>query len=171
MKFALSLAFLLGLSSLFGGTAQAQDSAGLYFYGTPPTVEGITEAAAGATVTTSQVGEVTRVSIAWPDVTVIIHIDPDWWRDEQLSSIRQMASELPAREQHKPVVRKFLADLDRTTVCWGTLIEPGYDRDGKVAAFFKRLVAGGGYVFTYQSFYSSDGKRIAGTQDDPQTLE
>jgi hypothetical protein len=171
MKFPLSLALLLlGLSSLFGSSARAQDSAGLYFYGTPPTVQDITAAAGGATVTTTQVYAVTRVSIAWPDVTVIIHIDPEWWRDEQLASIRQMVTELPAREQHKPTVKQFLAQLDQTSVCWGSLIEPGYDREGKVAAFFKRLVAAGGFVFTYQSFYSPDGRRITGPQDDPESL-
>jgi hypothetical protein len=52
------------------------------------------------------------------------------------------------------------------------LIEPGYDREGRVAAFLTRLVAtAGGYLFTYQSFYSADGKRITGVQDDPESLK
>jgi hypothetical protein len=173
MKFALSFALLLfGLSPWFGGAAHAQDNAALYFYGPPPTVDDITRVAGDATVTSSLVESVTRVTIAWSDVTVIIHIDGDWRRDEQLASIRQMVTELPSREQHKPAVRKFLADLDRTTVCWGSLIDPGYDREGRVATFFKKLVgASGGFLFTYQSFYSAGGKRIVGLQDDPETLQ
>src|SRR5699024_9613438 len=123
----------------FTGTAHSQDSAALYFYGTPPTVEEIATLAGDATVSSNLVESVTRVTVSWADLSVIIHIDPDSRRDELLSSIRQMIAELPAREQHKPVVKKFLANLDRTTVSWGSLIDPGYDREGKVAAFLKKL--------------------------------
>ncbi|HUQ10127.1 MAG TPA: hypothetical protein VM146_07400 [Steroidobacteraceae bacterium] len=172
MKSTLSFASLfLVLATLFGGTAQAQDSAALYFYGPAPTMDDITRAAGDASVTTNVVETWTRVTVAWPEVTVILHLDSEWRRDEQLSSIRQMLTELPAREQRKPAVKKFLADLDRTMACWGSLIDPGYDREGRVATFYKRLVATtGGFLFTYQSFYSGDGKRIAGMEGDPDTL-
>lgn len=169
MKLSLTL-MLFGF--LFAGAAQAQDNAGLFFYGPPPTVETITRLAGEATVTSNLVESVTRVTVAWPDVTLIIHIDPVWRRDEALASIRDTLAELPAREQHKPAVREFLANLERTQVCLGSLIDPGYDREGRVAAFLTRLIATtGGYLFTYQSFYSADGKRIAGVAGDPELLK
>jgi hypothetical protein len=172
MKSTLTFAFLFMLfASLFGGTARAQDSAALYFYGPAPTMADITQAAGDASVSTQNVESWTRVTVSWPELTLILHLDSEWRRDEQLSSIRQMLTELPAREQHKPAVRNFLADLDRTKACWGSLIDPGYDREGRVIAFYKRLVATtGGFLFTYQSFYSADGKRIAGVEGDPDTL-
>ena len=169
MKFSLTLALLF---LLYTGTAQSQDSAGLFFHGTAPTVDDIAKAANGATVNSELVEGVTRVTVAWPDVTVIIHIAADWPRDEQLSSIRSELAGLPAREKNKPAVREFLAHLDKTTMCWGSLIEPGYDREGKVAGFFTSLVGiSGGFLFTYQSFYSSDGRRITGRVGDPPILK
>ncbi|HUQ10369.1 MAG TPA: hypothetical protein VM146_08625 [Steroidobacteraceae bacterium] len=170
MKFPLTFALLL--ASLFSGTAQSQDSAGLFFYGPAPTVDDIARVAGGATVSSEQVEAVTRVTIAWPDVSVIIHVSSDWPRDEQLASIRGELAERPSRERNRPAVKQFLANLDRTTVCWGSLIDPGYDREGKVAAFLTRLIGiSGGFLFTYQSFYSSDGRRITGLQQDPAILQ
>ncbi len=156
----------------FSGASLAQDNAGLFFYGSPPSVETITRLAGDATVTSNLVESVTRVTVAWPDVTIIIHIEGDSCRDEQLTSIRDMVAELPAREQHKPAVREFLAHLDRTTVCVGSLIDPGFDREGRVAAFLTKLVSStGGFLFTFQSFYTAEGRRITGQPGDPETLK
>jgi hypothetical protein len=168
MKLTPVFALLLLLVS---GATLAQDNAGLYFYGPPPSVDDIVKVAGEASVSSTVVESVTRVTVAWPDVTVVIHIDTDWRRVEQLSSIRDALAELPRREQHKPAVREFLANLDRTTACWGSLIEPGYDREGRVAAFFTRLIGiTGGFLSVYQSFYSADGRRITGMEDDPEML-
>jgi hypothetical protein len=169
MKFPLTFALLFFI--IFSGAARSQDSAGLFFHGPPPTLDDIARVAGDATVSTETVESVVRVTVAWPDVSVIIHVTPDWPRDEQLASIRSELAGYPAREQHKPGVKEFLANLDRTTTCWGSLIDPGYDREGKVAAFFTRLIGiSGGFLSTYQSFYASDGKRITGPSADPANL-
>jgi hypothetical protein len=169
MRFLLTIvALFLG----FSGTSLAQDNAGLFFYGPAPSTDAIRKAAGDAQVTVDQVESVQRVVVSWPEVSVIIHIDHDWPREEQLSGIRGLLDGFSTRERNKPAVRQFLADLDRTTVCWGSIIEPGYDREGRVVAFFTRLIGTtGGFLFTYQSFYSSEGKRITGLEDDPEILK
>jgi hypothetical protein len=157
---------------LFSGVTLAQDNAGLFFYGPPPSVETITSLAADAKVDTERDGAVTRVTVSWPDVSVIIHIDADWHRDEQLSGIRGLLATFPASERNRPDVKQLLANLDKTTTCYGSVIDPGYDREGRVTAFLKKLVAPtGGFLFTFQSFYSADGRRITGLQDDPEILK
>lgn len=168
MKLLASALLLL----VFSGAALAQDNAGLFFYGPPPSVETITSLAGDAKVAAEREGAVTRVTVSWPDVSVIINIDADWHRDEQLSGIRGLLSTFPASERSQPDVKQLLANLDKTTTCYGSVIDPGYDKEGKVAAFLKKLVAPtGGFLFTFQSFYSADGRRITGLQDDPETLK
>jgi hypothetical protein len=171
MKVSLSFALWLLFSS---GVALAQDNAGLFFYGPAPSVEAVDTLAKaqGATVSSEKDGAMTRLTVAWPDVSVMINIDATWQRDEQLSGIRGLLADFPARERNRSEVKQLLANLDRTTTCYGAVIDPGYDRERRVSAFLKALVAPtGGFLFTYQSFYSADGKRITGLQDDPATLE
>jgi hypothetical protein len=165
------LAYAL-LLLIFSGAALAQDNAGLFFYGPPPSVETITSLAGDAKVETERDGAVTRVTVSWSEVSVILHIDADWPRDEQLSGIRGLLAGLPALERKRPDVKQLLANLDKTTTCYGSVIDPGYDREGNVVAFLKKLVAPtGGFLFTFQSFYSADGRRITGLQDDPEFLK
>jgi hypothetical protein len=162
----------LFLSGLFAGGALAQDNAALYFYGAPPSVDTIRQLAAGASTQVDTETGATRVTISWPDVTLTLHIDPNWDRDVQLSGMRGWLMDFPARELKKPAVASFLANLDRTTATYGTVIEPAYDREGKVVALLKKLVApSGGYFFSYQSFYSAQGRRIIGLEGDPEDLK
>ena len=61
MKFSLMFALLF---MMFAGAAHSQDSAGLFFHGTAPTLDDITRVAGGATVNSEQVEAVTRVTVA-----------------------------------------------------------------------------------------------------------
>lgn len=168
MKLLASALFLL----LFSGAALAQDNAGLFFYGPPPSVETLTSLAKDARVDVERDGAVTRVTVTWPDVSVLLHMDANWPRDEQLAGIRSLLATFPAAERNRPEVKQLLANLDRTTTCYGSVIDPGYDRDGKVVAFLKQLVAPtGGFLFTFQSFYAADGSRITGLEEDPEFLK
>jgi hypothetical protein len=163
---------LVALLMLFAGAAAAQDNAGIYFYGPAPTVDSIGKLAAGASVTSRPDGAMTSVTVAWPEVTITLNMDPNWNREVQLSGIRGWLSEVAERDLKKPAVVLFLSNLDRTTTSLGSIIEPGYDRDGHAAAFLRKLVATtGGFLFTYQSFYSADGKRIVGLPGDPEELK
>jgi hypothetical protein len=163
---------ILFVTLAFDGAATAQDNAGIFFYGPPPSADTIQKLAPDATTTIERDESATLITVSWPDVSVTINIDPNWPRDLQLAGIRGLLDGFSARDKKKPAVAGFLKDLERTTTCYGSIIEPAYDRDGKVAAFLKKMLAPtGGYLFTYQSFYDASGRRIIGLQDDPVQLE
>lgn len=166
-----SLRILLACCSL-SGAALAQDNATIYFYGPPPSVDQIRKLAADAKTSVETQAGMTSVIIAWPDVTLTLSIDPKWERDVQLSGMRGWLADFPSRELKKPLAATFLSNLDRTTTSYGSVIEPAYDRQGKVAGFLKKLIAPtGGYFFSYQSFYTAEGKRIIGLDGDPEELK
>ena len=149
----------------------AEDNAGIFFYGSPPSPDVIERLAEGATVSKSSAGEKTRVTVKWPDVSVTIVIDPAWNRDVQLSGIRGWLSQFPEPERKSQPVISLLADLDKTTTCYGSVISPGYDSGGKVAGLLRRLLEpSGGFFFSHQSFYSAQGKRVIGSSGDPSKL-
>ena len=147
------------------------DNAGIYFFGPPPSSKQLAAMAADASVTESADGDKSRVSITWSDVTIVVTIDPRWNRTTQLRGIRAWLLHFPEDERQSPTVRKFLADLDRTTTCYGCVIFPSYDGDGKVVKFLIATIeSAGGFFFTHQSFYGSSGERIAGIDGDPAML-
>jgi hypothetical protein len=149
----------------------AEDKAGIYFFGPPPSVERVAAAAAGARVSTSQDGRFTRISIAWPDVTLVVAIDPRWNREVQLSGVRGWIGRFPPAERNTARVKAFLSDLDRTTASFGSVVTPAFDREGKVADMLLRLVQpDGGFFFAYQSLYDSRGSRVVGLPGDPGRL-
>ncbi len=165
------LRILLLTVVLWGPSVSASDNAGIFFYGTPPTPAGIEALAEGAQVSTSSDGAATRIVVEWPDVSLTISTAPDWNRSVQLSGIRGWVSRFPESERSSEAVVSFLSELERTTTAYGSIIAPGYDEEGKVVAFLKKLLGGsGGFFFSHQSFYSASGRRIIGLPDDPDAL-
>jgi hypothetical protein len=151
--------------------AMSGDNAGIYFFGPPPSFKQFAAMAAEASVTEATDGEKSRVSIAWSDVTIVVTIDPRWNRTTQLRGIRTWLLHFPESERQSLAVQQFLADLDRTTTCYGCVISPSYDGDGKVVRLLiAMLEPTGGFFFTHQSFYGSSGERIAGIDGDPGKL-
>lgn len=156
---------------LWNSSAMADDNAGIFFYGSPPTPETIVDLAKGATVTMTSADTLTKVAVRWPDVSITITIDPNWNRSVQLSGIRGWLSQFPQNERTSPAVTTFLANLDRTTMSYGSVISPGYDASMKVANFLKALVErSGGFFFSHQSFYTARGTRVTGLGGDPSAL-
>jgi len=148
-----------------------QDNAGIFFYGPPPSSAQITALAKGAQVIVENNGKKTRMSLKWPDVILVMNIDPEWNRQVQLSGIRGWLGRFPEQEKQSPTVRRFLADLEKTTTCYGSVITPAFDRQGKVSTFLKSLLGkSGGFFFSHQSFYDSNGRQIAGLPGDPNKL-
>ncbi len=131
------LRILLLTVVLWGPSVSASDNAGIFFYGTPPTPAGIEALAEGAQVSTSSDGAATRIVVEWPDVSLTISTAPDWNRSVQLSGIRGWVSRFPESERSSEAVVSFLAELERTTTAYGSIIAPGYDEEGKVVAFLK----------------------------------
>jgi len=159
------------IALLWSAFAMAEDNAGIFFYGAPPSPDTIARLAEGATVSKAADGKTTRVTAKWPDVSVTVVIDPSWNREVQLSGIRGWLSQFPESERKSKPVFSFLTDLDRTTTCYGSIILPGYDRSGKAAGFLKRLLEpSGGFFFSHQSFYTAHGTRITGSSGDPSML-
>ncbi len=126
---------------------------------------------AGAAVAETMDGDKSKISITWSDVAIVVTIDPQWRRAVELRGIRAWLLHFPESKRAPPGVQQFLADLDRTTTCYGSVISPSYDGEGKVVKFLKAMVEpSGGFFFTYQSFYSSSGEHIAGIDGDPSAL-
>jgi hypothetical protein len=147
------------------------DNAGIFFYGLPPSARQIAALAEGAEVLVDKDGKKTLILINWSDVTLKIVIDPDWNRQAQLEGTRGWIGSFPEEERNNHVVLPFLSDLQKTTTCYGTVITPAYDHDGKVSRLLKNILStSGGFFFSHQSFYDSDGKRIIGLTGDPSML-
>lgn len=162
---------ILLIAALWSPPIAANDNAGIFFHGTPPTPAQIGALAEGAKVRTSSEGAVTRIVVEWPDVSLTISTSPDWNRRGQLAGIRGWVSRFPDSERSSEAVVSFLAELDRTTTAYGSVIAPGYDEQGKVAALLKKLLdTSGGFFFSHQSFYSASGRRIIGLPGDPDVL-
>lgn len=150
----------------------ANDNAGIFFYGAPPSTAQIASLASGAEVSSAAEGKLINVIVKWPDVSVTITINSTWNRDVQLSGIRGWLGQFPAVERDSKHVLSFLAQLNSTTTCYGSVISPGYDKAGKVATFLRQLLGStGGFFFSQQSFYNANGVRITGIAGDPTTLE
>jgi len=133
----------------------SRQNAGIYFFGIPPSSKQLAGMVAGAAVAE----------------TIVVTIDPQWRRAVELRGIRAWLLHFPESKRAPPGVQQFLADLDRTTTCYGSVISPSYDGEGKVVKFLKAMVEpSGGFFFTYQSFYSSSGEHIAGIDGDPSAL-
>jgi hypothetical protein len=163
-----SVVFLIIFSC---SSAMANDNAGIFFYGTPPSPVEIVALANGAKVSTQSSDNMTTVVVEWPSVSVTVNINPNWNRSVQLSGIRGWLGQFPENERTSSAVVSFLGALDRTTTCYGSTISPAFDKEGKAAAFLRGLLGtSGGFFFSHQSFYSADGKRIAGLSGDPSIL-
>jgi len=151
--------------------AMAQDNAGIFFFGPPPTAAQIAAAAPTAKVSTSRDGAVMQTTLRWADVTLEINVEPDWDRDVQLSGIRGYVSRFPANERNTAGVKSMLANLDRVTTSYGSVISPAYDGEGKAAGVLLKLVAvTGGFFFSHQSFYDASGAWLLGDPSDPRKL-
>ena len=149
----------------------ARDNAAIYFYGPPPPVERVAAAAAGASTQARLEGDRIRITVAWSDVTLVMTVDPAWNRDVQLLGMRNWIGQFGPVHRNTPSAKALLADLDRTTTCYGSVITPAFDADGKVAAALLRLLQpDGGFFFAHQSFYNSTGAKIMGLPGDPHRL-
>ncbi|MBP8255841.1 MAG: hypothetical protein KAX37_00860 [Opitutaceae bacterium] len=159
------------IAFIWSSPVMANDNAGVFFYGPPPSNAQVASLATGADVTTTIEGSLTNIIVKWPDVSITISIDSAWKREVQLSGIRGWLSQFPAHERNSESVTSFLDRLDRTTTCYGSVISPGYDKAGKVTTLLKRLLgSSGGFFFSHQSFYDASGVRITGLAGAPSAL-
>lgn len=145
-----------------------RDNASIFFYGTPPGIEAIRALAEGAEVSSREEAGIPSITIRWPDVTLDINPNPAWDRAFQLPGIRGWIGQFSLRDRRPAAVKTLIAQLDRTSACYGAFIAPGFDKSGKAAGLLKALLGTeGGYLFTRQAFYSADGTRIIGMAGAP----
>jgi hypothetical protein len=77
----------------------AADNAGIFFFGPPPSAEDIAAAAQGAAVSIAREQHLTRITAEWPDVTLVVTINPLWDREVQLSGLRIGSTYSPNRKE------------------------------------------------------------------------
>ena len=102
---------------------------------------------------------------------LVVTINPLWDREVQLSGLRNWLDLFPTPERGTASTQRLLANLDRTTTCYGSVIAPAFDRQGKAASSLLRLlVRSSGFFFSHQSLYDAQGNRIIGRPGDPEIL-
>lgn len=148
-----------------------QESCAIFFYGAAPDRDRIAALALGAETSSTVADGKTRITVAWPDVSIVITIDPSWDRTAQMRGMRGWAERFPAHVRALAEVQALVASFDSVQACYGTVCKPGLDADNKVVGLLKALVGdGGGFFFSRNSFYGVDGLRITGFDEDPAWL-
>jgi hypothetical protein len=146
----------------------------VFFYGDTPAPESITAVAReahGAAADISNEDDKTRVKLVWPDVHTVITIDPTWNKVAQMQGMRGWTERFPAKVRELTEVRALIDSFDDVSACYGTVTRPGLDPENKVVSLLKSLTAaGGGFFFSRNSFYGTDGLRITGFDEDPAWL-
>ena len=156
----------------FSETEMTWDNAGIYSETRgAPEKSLIQSLAPKAKISEEKDGEKTKFTCQWPDVTVTINIDPHWNLADQIHEMKRFIEHFTGKENTSPSAAMLLKKLDATADCYGCVITPHYDPEGKAAALLLSLAAKRhGVVFTHQSFYDTDGNRIIGVADDPAVL-
>lgn len=144
------------------------EAVAVFFYGQSPDAARIAELAPGAEVSASTADGKTRITAAWPDVSTTITIDPAWDKAAQMEGMRGWTERFPAKIKALAEVQALIASFDTVTACYGSVSKPGLDADNKAMNLLRALLAdGGGFFFSRNSFYDTDGLRITGFNEDP----
>lgn len=145
-----------------------QEAVAVFFYGQSPDIARISELAAGAEISTSTADGKTRITAVWPDVSTTITIDPGWDKAAQMEGMRGWTDRFPPKIKALAEVQALIASFDTVTACYGSVSKPGLDADNKAMNLLRALQAdGGGFFFSRNSFYDTDGLRITGFNEDP----
>ncbi|HKY00931.1 MAG TPA: hypothetical protein VJM53_00090 [Burkholderiales bacterium] len=142
----------------------------VFFFSRPPNKEEIQALASNAKVKITPDWGKTRVAVEWEDVRLMLSIDAKWNSADHVPGIRGWIEQV-AGDEPAPPVRQFFTDLSAITSCYGCVLTPGFDGEGKCFAFLLGLLEGrGGFYFCHQSFYDARGQRIFGDAGDPETM-
>jgi hypothetical protein len=161
------------IQSVTAARPSGQEAVAIFFYGDPPDTARITELAveAEAEVSVGNDEGKTRIALAWPDVSTVITIDPSWDKAIQMQGMRGWTDRFPAKVRELDEVQALIESFDRVTACYGSISKPGLDDGNKVMSLLKALQGnGGGFFFSRNSFYGTDGLRITGFDEDPAWL-
>jgi len=152
---------------------KASDFAGIYsMMRGAPEKTAVESFAPGAKVTENKQGEKSTFVCEWPDVTVKIFIDPKWDLKSQIDQMKKLLNAGAGKDKDSPVLTSLMKSLDETVDCYGCVITPHYDTGGKAAALVLKLAANcRGFVYSHTTFYDSEGRKIAGFEDDPMMLQ
>ena len=149
---------------------QGQESAAVFFYGPPPSVETMAAWAGdiAATATVRQEERKTRLTLEWPDASLLITLDPDWDKTAQMTGLSKWAERFPARVRALPKVVALLASFAQVTACFGMVCKPGFAANTALSDLLLRLPGSeSGFFFSGNSFYAADRSQITGLDDDP----
>ncbi len=154
------LAFILIAISF---SAYSADNAGIYLKSNMAiSPEMIKKYASGANIEISKTETGSKFVISWPDVKITINTRNTWPdREVQLNGMYNWISSIQTGSSDTKNLLKLIPQLTNLTGC---VIEPSYDSSGKAANLIKGLATEhSGVIFSYQSFYSSQGKWLAGS--------
>ena len=151
--------------------AATTQNVAVFFFSRPPGKEEILGLAGDAKVQIRPDWGKTRITVEWGHVRMLLSIDAKWKSADHVPGIRSWIEQVAGDEQ-TPEVRQFFTGLSAITNCYGCVMTPGFDAEGKCLAFLLGLLEGrGGFYFCHQSFYDDRGQRLFGDAGDPQTID
>lgn len=172
IKILATVLVLLLVSSPFVRSEESHVVAVVYSTSPIPIDRDLVASFAGtATVTASTSTQFRAYICRWDDVAVAVAVNPEWSSDVQLKWMKSWISRFPEDERHAERVVAMLQTMDSVTNCISCTISPRYDAGGKAKLLVLDLAkALRGFVFSHQTFYDSDGKKIIGTPGDSSIL-
>lgn len=107
--------------------------------------------------------------IYWPDVKVTLNTRSAWLeRDIQINGMLNWVNSTQTGSNDEKELLKIIPELQNLI---GSVIEPRYDKAGKVSSLIKAIATDhSGIIFSHQSFYSKDGRWLVGSPTDTKQL-
>jgi hypothetical protein len=150
--------------------ASAMDNVGIYLLQKGIlSVEVISNLAKGASVELTSTEKGKSFHVSWPDVSIIILMRNGWHdRAVQVNGMTNWINSFGSKEKS---VKVLLNKVDAAVDLLGCVIEPAYDNEGKISNLVKHIAKEyNGFIFSHQSFYDENGKKIIGDPDDPNSI-
>jgi len=164
---------ILLLAPIIAGAQALPDYTGIYpMRKGAPTKDLISSLAPTAKVTESQEDKATVFLCEWPGLSVKIRVDPTWDVRKQTADLKRWVKAFPPAQSDTAAARTLLVKLDTAMDCFGCIITPHFDNEGRASAFLLSLAREfDGFVFSHHSFYDGNGAKIIGASDDPENLQ
>jgi hypothetical protein len=153
--------------------APLPDYAGIYpTNATVPSLGLLESLAPGARIIASKDKDVLVFRCDWPDVSVVIRVDPHWDQPGQIKEMNRWITYLAREQKDNPIVKDLVKKLETSRNCFGCAITPRFDPGDKAVALLLALTsAGDGLIYAYHTFYDATGSRILGTEGDPARMQ
>jgi hypothetical protein len=111
-------------------------------------------------------------TVTWDEAQVIVNTHKEGYEQKtQNEGAVGWISTLPEDQRRGEAVERLLAFLPKVKKTYGIVLPKGFDTKGMATGFLIRLTKDrGGYAFTNNSFYDTEGFRVTGNAMDPAFL-